>query len=276
MLIDVEKDGIYHACTPSLLAQAFSSLISFYTFQIWHRTGNEEDYFDSQIHKFKLSLHSGGPQTRGRYYGVERIGALPPPFPKKATPTSVFTITLAALNRKSPQARALPYFNGMLNNIHQGLVRLVHATFDASVAAFPHDPTIPKQWPSIKHVLLPSVGDAQAPDLGKRSLWPQPTQELTSADIAVPLSAVKWHELFPENGLLGGDELVSAIQAGNHRRRTSLLFFHPAGDPRLSPVAWVPLTQALHQYSTIAYAFPYDWSQSKLLQSLMILLSQRR
>lgn len=76
-------------------------------------------------------------------------------------------------------------------------------------------------------------------------------------DISVPLSSVKWHEVFPENALLGGEELVSAIQAGNDRRRTCLLFFHPGGDPRLSPLAWIPLTTALHEYSTIAYAFPY-------------------
>ena len=170
LLTDADADGV-GTCTSTLLAEAFSTLISFYTFQIQDLTGNEEDYFDSQIHKFKLSVHGRGPPERGRYYGVERCGSLPPPFPKKATPTSVFTITIAALNPKSPQSRALPYFNGILSSIHRGLARLVHATFDASVAVVPEDRTVPKQLPRIKHVLLPSFFGDQGPNLGELCLY---------------------------------------------------------------------------------------------------------
>ncbi|KAI1794235.1 hypothetical protein LXA43DRAFT_1092158 [Ganoderma leucocontextum] len=53
--------------------------------QIQEQMGNEEDYFDSSIHKFK-----------------------------KATSTSVFTITIAALNYRSPKTCTLEYFNGIL------------------------------------------------------------------------------------------------------------------------------------------------------------------
>ncbi|KAM5530097.1 hypothetical protein V8D89_016238 [Ganoderma adspersum] len=241
LLLDGASDHIA-LCTPLVLGQAFSTLLSFFTMQIQDRSGDEEAYFDSQIHKFKLSTHGRGPQTRRRYFGVERRGALPAPFPRKGAPTSVFTITISALDRKSPHSRALPYFHGMLSSIHDGLVRLVSATFDSTVAHFPQDPTIPKNKPRIKHVLLPKFEMPLGPTL----------------DISIPLSSVKWSELFPENSLLGGDDLVTAIMSGNHRCRTSLLFFHPGGDPRLTPLAWLPLLEQLHEYSTIAYAFPAD------------------
>lgn len=139
---------------PATINYAFTTLISFYTNEM-RKQGAEDAFFDAKIHHYKLAVSGNGPRTRGRYYGVQRRDALPAPFPLRASPTSVFTITSAALNPKSPKSRALPYFHGILARIHSGLEAVVHATMNSSVAAWPHDRTHPVHWPQLVNVLLP-------------------------------------------------------------------------------------------------------------------------
>lgn len=77
----------------------------------------------------------------------------------------------------------------------------------------------------------------------------------TLPDLAVPLSAVKWSDVFPENKLIGGTQFMEALLSGNNQRRTAIVIFHGGCDPLLSPVAWVQKTKNLNAASTLAYAF---------------------
>ncbi|KAI0753191.1 hypothetical protein C8Q80DRAFT_1304554 [Daedaleopsis nitida] len=220
--------------TSSLLAQAMSSLILFYTEQLRARgPGFEDTFFDAFIHKFKQ------PGTSRRYYCIQHRNALPAPFPRHTASRHVYTVTVASPSSKTSLQNSQKYYELQLPKLPDGLERLVIATCDSSVVEHPKDPTNIKTWPTVEHVLLPHLDTKRiGPSFGDVSLRD------------VRLASLSTEEL------LGGDQLALSIKNGNSNKRTCILVFHPGGDPLSSPLAWLPWTSALHECSTVAYAFP--------------------
>lgn len=119
-----------------------------------------------------------------------------------------------------------------------GLECLLKATHNAS-ALVSTASSFPTSFPDIKHHLLPPINELGA-----------------SGDIDKALSVIKWSECFPsEVNITGGNNLCKMLKEGINKH-LCILIFHAGGDPKGSPVAWVPLTEKLSPYSTIVYAFP--------------------
>ncbi|CCM00478.1 uncharacterized protein FIBRA_02512 [Fibroporia radiculosa] len=237
---DIAADGGLSDVSLARLRLAIQSLTPYFDEQ----AEADGQYFDTMPHFFHRpdSGGSAGTQPLVRYYGLERKGALPAPFPARISPTEVLTVTVSALNRKSPKSRALSYYERALLPIIAGLESLVRATHNATAVTATAS-KFRKGFPKITHYLIP------------------PLKELNSTrDLNVPLGSIKWINLFPQDQepiLHGGDELIARLES-TRNVRTCILIFHPGCDPRGSIVAWVPITAKLCATSIIGYAFPAD------------------
>ncbi|TFK84978.1 hypothetical protein K466DRAFT_495608 [Polyporus arcularius HHB13444] len=209
-----------------------------------HDIGSPDAYMDVKIHYFHLGSTGQGPLEATRYLGFQRIDSLPAPWPQRSAPMMVYALFSSALNPKSPQQRAIPYFRDTLVPTTERMRSLVRATHNASAVAWPEDYTLPSTWPAMQNVLVPNMRYIKA----HRAL-----STLTLQDI-------KWSHLFPAHpSLIGPGELLALLQApSTDRPRVCILFAHSGADPLGSPLEWVPFTSHLNERSTIAYAFDAD------------------
>lgn len=107
LLNDVRKSGLDN-CLLTTLRQTICALVPYFNEQIYVE---EETHFNSTIHYFKVAKSGNGPHKPTRYYCLERISALPVPYPAKATPTLVHTVIVSSLNCKAPRTRVEEYCN---------------------------------------------------------------------------------------------------------------------------------------------------------------------
>ncbi len=194
-------------------------------------------FFDTVIHYFHptaaLSTVPRGVGTR--YVGLERIGSMPPPFPKGSAPARVMIVLSSSLNSKSPKSRAQPVYYRTIPQVVTAMGRLLWATFDASRRQ--GNTEVLNSYPTTTTHIIPSPSDQK-----RLGTWD------------VPLSSIKWTSTWPVNDYGGGDSLMETLRSYTGRRTLCIYFFSPAGDPIPNLVDWVPCTLRLPAMSTIAYA----------------------